>query len=95
MSSGAKGAEIFFLTIKNGPIFFTKCMANGDFSETPRRTDSKDPIFFFFAIFWARVTSEAQGSVSVGFGGSHQIEPLFGGWGVLARGLHRPPPPLS
>ena len=29
-------------------FFFTKYMANDDFSDTPRRTDSKNPIFIFF-----------------------------------------------
>ena len=38
--------------------------------------------FLFFADFSVWVTSEAQGSVSVGFWGP-SIEPLFGvGWGV-------------
>ena len=48
VKSGAKGADNF-LTIENGqflPPPNTKQME--DFSEPPRRTDSKNPIFFFF-----------------------------------------------
>ena len=45
--------------------------------------------FSLFADFWVWVTSEAQGSVSVGFRGSCQSFPR----GVLPRGLYRPPPP--
>ena len=37
--------------------------------------------FSFFAEFWVRVTSEAQGSVSVGFWGSRQLSPFSGGGG--------------
>ena len=48
--------------------------------------------FSFFAEFWFWVTSGAPGSVSVGFWGARQLSP-FGGGGVLARGLYRPPPP--
>ena len=44
----------------------------------------------FFAEFWVRVTSEARGSVSVGFWGTRQLSPLGG---RLARGLCCPPPP--
>ena len=47
--------------------------------------------FSFFADFWVWVTSEARGSVSVGFWGSRQLS-LLGGGG-LARGLYRPPLP--
>ena len=31
-------------------FFFTKYMANDDFSEPPRRADSKNPIFIFCRI---------------------------------------------
>ena len=51
--------------------------------------------FSFFSDFWVRVTSEARGSVSVGFCGVPSIEPFFGGGGGLARGLYRPPPPTQ
>ena len=47
--------------------------------------------FSFFAEFWVRVTSEAQGSVSLGFWGPRQLSPFWGRG--LARGLYRPPPP--
>ena len=46
---------------------------------------------FFFADFWVWVTSEAWGSVLVGFWGYCQLSPIGGG---LARGLYRTPPPL-
>ena len=46
--------------------------------------------FSFFPVFWVWVTSEARGSVSVGFWGSCQLSPLGEG---PARGLYRPPPP--
>ena len=36
--------------------FFTKCMANDDFSEPPRRADSKNPIFLFFASWGSVMT---------------------------------------
>ena len=50
--------------------------------------------FSFFADFWVWVTSEAWGSVSVGFWGSCQLSPFFGGGvGRLARGLYQPPTP--
>ena len=73
-------------------FFFTKSMANDDFSEPPRCADSKIPIFFFFADFWVRVTSGAQGSVSVGFLGVPSIEPLLEGGGS-SQGALSPPPP--
>ena len=55
--------------IQNGQFFFTKYMASDDFSEPPRHADSKNPIFmiFFLPIFGVWVTSEARGSVSLGF----------------------------
>ena len=46
--------------------------------------------FSFFPDFWVWVTSEARGSVSVGFLGSCQLS-LFGGGPT--GGLYRPPPP--
>ena len=49
-------------------ICFTQYMANDDFSEPPRRADSKNPVFIF-ADFSVWVTSEARGSVSLGFRG--------------------------
>ena len=67
-------------------------MANDDFSEPPRRADPKNPIFSF-SDFWVWVTSEAQGSVSVGFWGSCQLSPFWRGGGCGRRALSTPPPP--
>ena len=72
----------------------TKYMANDDFSEPPRRTDSKNSIFIFFSDFWVWVTCEAQGSVSVGFWGSRQLSPFWGG-GSSQGALSTPPPKLK
>ena len=47
--------------------------------------------FSFFPDFWVWVTSEARGSVSVGFWGSCQLSLFLGGG--PAGGLYRPPPP--
>ena len=49
MKSGAEGADNF-LTIENGqfPPPPPKYMPNDDFSEPPRRADSKNPIFNSF-----------------------------------------------
>ena len=57
-----EGAEKF-LSIESGQFFWsTKCMANDDYSEPPRRADSKKTVFsFFFAKFWIRVASGARG----------------------------------
>ena len=44
----------------------------------------------FFADFWVRVTSEAWGSVSVGFWGSCQLSPF---WGRVGSSLYRPTAP--
>ena len=50
--------------------------------------------FSILAEFWVRITSGAQGSVSVGFCGARQLSPFFcwGGGGARgrARGLYRP-----
>ena len=51
--------------------------------------------FSCFANFWVWVTSEARGSVLVGFWGSRQLSPFWGGGGGLPRGLYRPPPPIE
>ena len=86
MNSGTKGAENF-LSIKIGQIFFANYMANDDFSEPPRRADSKSPVFIFFCQFSVWVTSEARG-VSLGrILGVLSIEPFWGGGG-LAKGLY-------
>ena len=52
--------------------------------------------FSFFAEFWVRVTSRAQGSVSVGFwggGGGFQLSPFQGG--SSQRAVLTPPPQLK
>ena len=54
--------------------FSTRYMANVPF---PDALIPKIP-FSFFAEFWVRVTSGAQGSVSVGFWGGASIEPFVG-----------------
>ena len=56
--------------------FFIKYMAPDDFSEPSRRADPNNPILIFCR-FWVWVTSEARGSVSVGFWG--QLSPFWGG----------------
>ena len=48
--------------------------------------------FSFFADFWVWVTSEAQGSVSVGFWGSRQLSPFW--WGGSSQGAPSIPPQL-
>ena len=58
-------------------------MTNDDFSEPPRRADSKNPVFIFFAEFRVRVTSWAPGislggSFGGGGGGGRQLSPFFG-----------------
>ena len=77
MNFDAEGTDNFFWALKMVNFFFTKCMANDDFSEPPRHADSKNLIFIFFAVFWVRVSSGARGSVSVGFRGACQFEPFW------------------
>ena len=48
--------------------------------------------FSFFADFWVWVTSEARGSVSVGFWGSRQLSPVLGE-GSRQGAVSTPPPP--
>ena len=75
-------------------FFFLPNHGKDDFSEPPQRADSKNPIFiFFFADFGVRVTSEAQGSVSVGFWGSSQLSPFWGRGESSQGALSTPPPP--
>ena len=71
------------------------CMANDDFSEPPRRADSKNAVFIFFADFWVWVTSEARGSVLVGFWGARQLSPFFGGGGSSQGALLTPAPSIA
>ena len=51
--------------------------------------------FSFLGHLCAWVTSKARGSISVGFGGSHQMSPFWGEGGGLAKGLYQPLPPLN
>ena len=69
-------------------LFFTKCMANDDFSEPPRRADSKNPIFEGRV----RVTSRARGSVSEGFWWALPLSLCLGGVSSQ-RAVSTPPPP--
>ena len=66
--------------------------ANDDFSEPPRRADSKTPIFILCRIL-VRVTSAARGSVSVGFWGARQLSPFRRGGVWLEGCIHDSPPP--
>ena len=47
--------------------------------------------FSFLADFWVRATSEAWGSVSVGFWGSRQLSPFWGKGGSSQGALSTPP----
>ena len=79
------------MSIEIGRFFFTKSMANDDFSEPPRRADSKKPIFFFPRFL--RLGHLRGPGVSLGrILGVLSIEPFFGG-GAPAGGLYQPPPP--
>ena len=49
--------------------------------------------FSFFPDFWVWITSKAWGSDSVGFWGSRQLSPFWGGGGSGRRALSTPPPP--
>ena len=78
------------MSIKVGQFFPTKFMANDDFSEPPRRTDSKNPIFIFCRFLGP---GHLRGpGVSLGrILGVPSIEP-FGG-GVGPEGSIDPPSP--
>ena len=67
-------------------------MANDDFSEPPRRADSKNPIFFFSRFLGL---GHLQGlGVRLGrIWGVLSLEPFLGGGGGPAGGLYRPSPP--
>ena len=73
MKSGAETRRPFVLDHWNWSIFPpTKYLANDNFSEPPQRADPVSVLPSF------RVTSEARGSVLVGFWGFPSIEPLLG-----------------
>ena len=64
MNSSAEGAEFFFLSIKNGQIFFPpNTWQMMTFLNPLEALIPKIP-FSFFADFWVQVTSEAQGDQS-------------------------------
>ena len=92
MNSGAEGAENFFLSTKNGYIFFPPNIWQMMIFLNPLDALISKIPFSFFADFWVRVTSEARGSVSVGFGGSRQLSPLWGGGGSSHGALLTPLP---
>ena len=72
---------------------FTKSMANDDFSEPPRRADSKNPIFFF-SRFLGLGHLRGLGVRLSRILGVLSIEPLLGeGGGSGRRALSTPPPP--
>ena len=87
------GAEKFF-EHSNWSIFFS--------SNTRQMMTVLNPLdalipkipfsFFFFADFWVWVTSEAWGSVSVGFWGSCQLSPSWGRGGSSQGALSTPSP---
>ena len=68
INSGAKGAKIF-LSIKIGQIFFSPNIWQMMLFLNPLDALIPKIPFSFFADFWVWVTSEARGSVSVGFWG--------------------------
>ena len=59
-------------------FFFTKSMANDDFSEAPQRADSKNPIFIFLPILGLGHL-RGSGVSLVRIWGVPSIEPLWGG----------------
>ena len=92
MNSGAEGAENFFDHSKWSNFFSLNIWQTMIFLHPLDALIPKIP-FSFFANFWVRVTSEARGSLSVGFLEVPSIEPLFGERGVYPEGSIDPPPP--
>ena len=81
-------APKILLSIKIGRFFFTKYIANDDFSEPPQRADSKNPIFFF-SRFLGLGHFRGPG---VRLGRILGVLSIELNWGP-AGGLYRPPPP--
>ena len=79
MNLAAEGAEFFFLSIKNGPFFSLDIWQMMTFLNP---LDTSKIQLSFFDDIWVRVTSEARGSVWVGFWGSRQLSPFLGRGGV-------------
>ena len=73
-------APKFFLSIQNGQFFSPNTWQMMTFLNPLNALIPKIP-FSFFADFWVWVTSEARGSVLVGFWGSRQLSPFWGGGG--------------
>ena len=90
INSGTEGAK-YFSALKMVENFFTKYIANDDFSEPPQHADSKNPVFIFRRILGLGHLRGLEVSLGRIGGGGASIEPLLVGGG-LARGLHRPPP---
>ena len=64
----------FFSAFKMVKLFFTKSMANDDFSEPPRRADSKNPIFILLPDFGSRSPPRPGGQSPYDFwGGGRQL----------------------
>ena len=70
MNSGTKGAEIFF---ENRQFFFSPNTWHMVIFLNPLDALIPNIPLSFFAEFWVWVTSGAQGSVSVGFGGGGDV----------------------
>ena len=73
-----KAPKIFW-RIKNGQIFCPKYTASDDFSEPPRRTDSKNPIFIlcrFLGLGHLRGPGVSLGRIL----GARQLSPFWGGF---------------
>ena len=71
--------------------FPTKCMADDNFSEAPRRADFKNPIFIAFFCRFLDLGHLRGPAVSLGrILGAPSIEPLGGGPGQ--RAVSNPPP---
>ena len=85
--------ELWWRRRRNGQFFFTKYMANDDFSEPPRRTDSTNPIFTFcrfLGLGHLRGPGVSLGRIS----GPRQLSPFLG-WGAGSSkwALSNPPAP--
>ena len=90
MNPGAEGAEKFFEHCKWSKFFFTKYMANDDFSEPPQHADSKNPIFIFcrfLGLGHLRGPGVSLGSIC----GVPSIQPFFWRGGASQGALSTPP----
>ena len=71
MNSGVEGAAnfIFFWSIELGQFFFTKYMANDEFSEPTRRAGSKKVYFHLLLKFGSWSPPGPRGQSQYDFGG--------------------------